>query len=175
MEKISNYRSLIYFEAVLFMLLGLLAIATPQIFTIGFELLIGSLFIMGGIVQFIRLFQSWEAPGFWGTLGNALLNLVLGGLLLFYPILGVLSLTYLMIAYFLVDGISKIYFAMQLKGFGNFGWVVFSGIISLFLAGLIFSGLPGTAVWTIGLLIGINMLFFGFSLFGLASSIPEKK
>lgn len=175
MEKISNYRGLIYFEAVLFTLLGLAAIAIPQIFTVGFELLIGSLFVAGGIVQFIRLFQSWDEPGFWGTLGNALLNLVLGGLLLFYPILGIISLTYLMIAYFLVDGISKIYFATQIKGYEKWGWVAFSGIISLLLAGLIFSGLPGTAVWTIGLLIGINMLFFGFSLFGLASSIPEKK
>lgn len=175
MEKLSSYRSLIYFEGVLFMLLGLAAIALPQIFTIGFEILIGSLFLVGGIVQFIRLFQTWNEPGFWGTLGNAVLNLALGALLLFYPILGVLSLTYLMIAYFLVDGISKIYFATQLKRFAKWGWVAFSGIVSLLLAGLIFSGLPGTAVWTIGLLIGINMLFFGFSLFGLASSIPEKK
>lgn len=101
MEKLSNYRGLIYFEAVLFMLLGLAAIAVPHIFTIGFELLIGTLFLVGGIVQFIRLFQTWNEPGFWGTFGNALLNLVLGALLLFYPILGVISLTYLLIAYFL--------------------------------------------------------------------------
>ena len=174
MEKLSNYRGLIYFEAVLFILLGLAAIAIPQIFTIGFELLIGSLFLIGGIVQFIRLFQTWHESG-WGEFGNALLNLVLGALLLFFPILGVLSLTYLMIAYFLVDGISKIYFATQLKGYEKWGWVAFSGVISLLLAGLIFSGLPGTAVWTIGLLVGINMLFFGFSLFGLASSILKKK
>lgn len=175
MEKISNYRGLIYFEAVFFMLLGIAAIAIPQIFTVGIELLVGSLFLVGGIVQFIRLFQSWDAPGFWGTLGNALLNLVLGGVLLFYPILGILSLTYLLIAYFLVDGLSKIYFSTQLKGYEKWGWIAFSGIISLLLAGLIFSGLPGTAVWTIGLLLGINMLFFGFGLFGLASAIPEKK
>ncbi len=174
MEKLSNYRGLIYFEAVFFMLLGLAAIAIPQAFTIGFELLIGSLFLVGGIVQFIRLFQSWDAPGFWGTLLSAILNVAIGCLLLFFPILGVISLTYLMIAYFLIDGISKIYFAFQLKGYEKWGWVVFSGIVSLLLAGLIFSGLPGTAIWTLGLLVGINMLFFGFSLFGVASSLPKE-
>lgn len=173
MEKLSKYRSLIYFEAVLFMLLGLAAIAIPQVFTVGFELLIGSLFLVGGIVQYIRLFQTMDAPGFWGSAFNALLNLVIGILLLLFPILGILSLTYLMIAYFIIDGISKIYFALQLKGFSKWGWIAFSGVISLLLAGLILSGLPGTAVWTLGLLIGVNMLFFGFSLFGVASSIKD--
>lgn len=174
MEKLSNYRSLIYFEAVFFMLLGLAAIAIPQVFTVGFELLIGSLFLVGGIVQYIRLFQSMDAPGFWGSAFSALLNLVIGILLLFFPILGILSLTYLMIAYFIIDGLSKIYFAFQLKGFSKWGWIALSGVISLLLAGLILSGLPGTAVWTLGLLVGINMLFFGFSLFGLASSLKDR-
>lgn len=170
---LSNYRSLIYFEAVFFMLLGLAAIALPHVFTLGFELLIGSLFVVGGIVQLIRLFQSWDAPGFWGTLFSALLNLVIGCLLLFYPLVGVLSLTYLLIAYFLIDGITKIYYAFQLKRFEKWGWIVFSGILSLILAALILTGLPGTAVWALGLLIGINMFFFGFSLFGLGSSLPK--
>lgn len=173
MEKISNFRNLIYFEAVLFMLLGLAAIAVPQVFTIGFELLIGSLFLVGGIVQFIRLFQTWSAPGRWGSFFSALLNVIIGALLLFFPLVGIVSLTYLMIAYFLVDGITKIYYSLQLKNYENWGWILFSGIISLILAGLIFSGLPGTAVWTLGLLIGINMLFFGFSLFGFASTLKN--
>lgn len=171
MEQLSKYRGLIYFEALLFVLLGIAAIAIPQAFTIGIELLVGSLFVIGGIVQLIRLFQSWEAPGLWGTLLSALLNIVVGCLLLFYPLVGILSLTYLLIAYFLIDGFSKIYFSLQIKGYEKWGWILFSGIISLFLAAIIFSGLPGTAVWTLGLLVGINMLFFGFALFGLASSL----
>lgn len=173
MEKLSDYKSLIYFEAVFFTLLGITAIFLPQFFTVGFELLIGSLFLIAGIVQFIRLFQSWHAPGFWGTFFNALLNVVIGALLLFFPILGVLSLTFLMIAYFFIDGISKIYFSLQSKGYEKWGWILLSGILSLLLAGIIFFGLPETAGWTLGLLIGINMLFFGLALFGLGSSIPK--
>lgn len=172
--NLSQYRGVIYFEAVLFMLLGLAAIAIPQIFTIGLELFIGCLFLVGGIVQFIRLFQSPGVPGFWGTFFNALLNLVLGGLFLFYPILGVISLTFLMIGYFIIDGLSKLYFAFKLQGYQKWGWVLFSGILSLALAGIILSGFPGTATWTLGLLVGINMLFFGFSLFGLASGLPPQ-
>lgn len=172
---LTNYRSLIYFEAVLFILLGLAAIAIPQFFTIGLELLIGSLFLVGGIVQFIRLFQSWEAPGFWGTLGSGLINILLGLMFLFYPLAGILSLTFLLIAYFLIDGLSKIYLSLQLKSYEKWGWILFSGIISLLLAVLLITGMPGTAIWALGLLVGINMLFFGFALWALASSIPPNE
>lgn len=172
---LTNYRSLVYFEAILFILLGLLAIALPQIFTIGLELLIGSLFLIGGIFQFIRLFQSKNEPGFWGTFGSGLINILLGLMFLFYPIAGVLSLTFLLIAYFLIDGLTKIYMSLQLKSYEKWGWVLFSGIVSIFLALLLLTGMPGTAVWALGLLVGINMLFFGFALFALASSIPDEK
>lgn len=173
MHTLSNYRGFLYFEAVLFMLLGCAAIAIPQFFTIGLELLIGTLFLVGGIVQLIRLIQSADAPGFWSTLFGALFSFILGGMLLFYPILGVLSLTYLLIAYFWVDGATKVYYSMQLQSYQRWGWLLFSGLISFALGILIFTGLPGTALWAIGLLVGINMLFFGATLFGFTLNLPK--
>jgi uncharacterized membrane protein HdeD (DUF308 family) len=170
----SSFKNLLYFEAILFILLGIVAIAIPQFFTIGIELLVGTLLIAGGIVQFIRLFQAKDAPGFWGSFFGAIFSLILGALFLIYPLAGVLSLTYLLILYFLIDGFAKIYFSFQLKSYQNWGWILFSGILSLVLAAIIFTGLPGTAVWVLGLLVGINMLFFGFSLIGFASMIKEK-
>jgi uncharacterized membrane protein HdeD (DUF308 family) len=170
-----SFKNLLYFEAILFILLGIIAIAIPQFFTIGIELLVGLLLIAAGIVQFIRLFQAKDAPGFWGSFFGAIFSLILGALFLIYPLAGVLSLTYLMILYFLIDGIAKIYFSFQLKAFQNWGWILISGIVSLALAAIIFTGLPGTAVWVLGLLVGINMLFFGFSLIGFASMIDQKK
>lgn len=175
MTSQTSFKSLLYFEAILFIILGMIAIALPQFFTIGLELLIGSLLIAGGIIQFIRLFQAKDAPGFWGSFFGAIFSIILGALFLIYPIAGILSLTYLLILYFLIDGAAKLYFAYQLKSFQNWGWILFSGILSLALAALIFSGLPGTAIWTLGLLVGINMLFFGFSLIGLASTIENDK
>lgn len=170
----TSFKSLLYFEAILFILLGIIAIAIPQFFTIGIELLVGTLLIAAGIVQLIRLFQNKDAPGFWGSFFGAIFSLILGALFLIYPLAGVLSLTYLLILYFIIDGIAKIYFSFQLKSFQHWGWILFSGILSLALAALIITGLPGTAVWVLGLLVGINMLFFGFSLIGFASTIEQK-
>lgn len=173
MGEIGRFRSVLYFEAFLFIILGLIAIAVPQVFTLGVELLVGALLLAAGIVQVIRLFQSSDAPGFWASLFSAILNLVIGGLLLFYPVVGIMSLTYLLIFYFILDGITKLYYSFQVKPRERWGWILFSGLLSLALAAIIFSGLPGTAVWVIGLLLGINMLFFGFAVAGLASSLPK--
>lgn len=175
MNGVASFKNLLYFEAVLFILLGIIGIVIPQFFTIGLELLVGCLLIGGGIIQLIRLFQDKDAPGFWGTFFGAIFSLILGALFLIYPVAGVLSLTYLLILYFLLDGFAKIYFSMQLKSFQNWGWILFSGLLSLALAVLIITGLPGSATWVLGLLVGINMLFFGFSLFGFASMIEQRK
>jgi uncharacterized membrane protein HdeD (DUF308 family) len=173
MGGISRFRSFLYFEAVLFVLLGAIAIAVPQFVTLGVELLVGALFVGAGVVQLFRLFDGQETLGFWAQLFSSLLNLVLGGLLLFYPVAGVMSLTYLLIFYFIVDGLTKLYYSFQVKPRTNWGWILVSGLLSLILAGIIFSGLPGTAVWVIGLLLGINMIFFGISLASLASALPK--
>jgi uncharacterized membrane protein HdeD (DUF308 family) len=173
MGGISRFRSFLYFEAVLFVLLGAIAIAVPQFLTLGVEMLVGALFLAAGIVQLFRLFDGQESLGFWSQLFSAILNLVLGGLLLFYPGAGILSLTYLLILYFILDGLTKLYYSFQVKPRTNWGWILVSGLLSLVLAGIIFSGLPGTATWVIGLLLGINMIFFGISLATLASALPK--
>ena len=173
--ELSNYRWVLYLEAILFILLGIIAMAVPQLFTLGLKFLIGALFIVAGIIQIVHLFQYWDAPGFWGTLANGILNLVVGGVFFFFPIVGLLTLTILLIAYFFADGLTKIYYSLQLKSYEKWGWILFSGILSILLAALLLVGLPGTATWALGLLVGINMLFFGFALFGLASSVPKEK
>lgn len=174
MNGLANFKTLLYFEAALFILLGIIAIAVPQFFTIGLELLFGCLLIAAGIVPLIRLFQVKNSPGFWATFFGAIFSIILGALFLLYPYVGILSLTYLLILYFLIDGIAKIYFSIYLKSYPNWGWILFSGILSLALAAIIMMGLPGTAIWALGLLVGINMLFFGFSLIGFASMIEQK-
>jgi uncharacterized membrane protein HdeD (DUF308 family) len=170
----TDFKGVLYFEGVLFFLLGIAAIVLPQFFTLGIEILVGGLFIVAGTVQLIRLFQGDRQVGFWSAAVSAILSLTIGALLLFYPLAGIFSLTFLLIVYFIVDGLSKLYYSYQLKPQENWGWVLLSGILSLGLAAIILAGLPQTAGWVIGLLVGINMLFFGFSLFGIASAIPKR-
>lgn len=175
METLRPYRGVLIFEGIIFAILGCLAIALPQLFTIAIELIIGWLFIIAGIFLFFRAFKWREEEGFWPTLLSSIFNLVIGILLLFYPVAGVLSLTMLLIAFFILDGVSKLFLSFQLKPVKNWGWLLVSGVLSLALAILLIAGWPGTAAWAIGLLVGINMLFSGISLIAFGSSLSEKE
>ena len=86
------------------------------------------------------------------------------------PISGTLSLTLVLIAFFLVEGIATLMYAIDHRAqlSGRWGWMLVSGIVDLILAGIIFAGLPGTAAWALGLLVGINMLFGGTAMIGMA-------
>ena len=89
----------------------------------------------------------------------------MGLILILRPLAGILTLTMVLGAFFVVGGIASILGAIQhRRHLRSWGWVLFSGIVDLFLAYLIWAGWPSSADWAIGLLVGINMLFFGLSL-----------
>ena len=167
MGELPKYRTFFFVEGIVFIILGILAMALPQVTTLAVELFIGWILLIGGLVQLVRSFTSKEIPGFWPSFIAACLSIVVGLLLIAYPIQGIISLTLLLTLFFLADGLSKLVLGFQYRSFGRAGWIIFSGIISLALAFIIWSGWPGTAVWVIGLMVGINMLFFGTSLFFL--------
>jgi uncharacterized membrane protein HdeD (DUF308 family) len=84
--------------------------------------------------------------------------------LLLWPLSGALSLTLVLIVFFVIEGAASIMFALEHKRelSGRWGWMLASGIIDLILAAIIFVGLPSTAAWAIGLLVGIDMVFNPF-------------
>lgn len=168
MSWIQNHRYWLLFEGIAFALLGIFAIALPVVSTLGSELFIGWLFLFGGIVQLVRTFKVRHARGFLGTLLSGILYLVFGVLLLLFPIAGILSLTFLLTIFFIAEGVAKIILGFQLRPLRRWGWFVLNGILALIIAYIIWSGWPGTAYWVLGLLVGINMLFFGLSLIFLA-------
>lgn len=173
MDWIQNHRGLILFEGIIFTLLGILAVALPGISTLSAELFIGWLLIFGGAVQLYRSFKTQGAPGFWGSLLVGLLYVIFGVLLVLYPIAGVFSLTAMLIFFFIAEGLAKIILAFQFRRFRRWGWFLVNGVIALLLAYIIWSGWPGTAFWVLGLLVGINMIFFGVSLIILSLGMPR--
>jgi len=109
-------------------------------------------------------------PGFWWSLFSAIIAIAAGIILLTSPVSGALSLTFVLIAFFVIEGILTIMYAIEHRNqlSGRWGWMLASGIVDLILAGIIFAGLPGTAAWALGLLVGINMLFGGSALVAMA-------
>ncbi|MEM7226457.1 MAG: HdeD family acid-resistance protein [Pseudomonadota bacterium] len=153
---------------IVFIGLGVAAILLPQLFTIVAEQFIGWLFLIGGIFLALKSFQAKGVPAALGSIVRAVLSIAVGVLLVAFPTQGVFSLTLLLIAFFAAEGIVRIYMAFKLRPLNNWFWVLLNGAINIVLAFLVWSGLPGTAAWVLGLLVGIDMLFFGLSMIMLA-------
>jgi uncharacterized membrane protein HdeD (DUF308 family) len=162
-------------EGIILVILGLAAIVIPHIATLAVEILFGWLFVISGSVGLITTFWMRQAPGFWWSLVSAILGIAVGIVLLLRPLSGVLSLTLVLIAFFVIEGVASIMFALEHKRelSGRWGWMLASGIIDLILATIILAGLPGTAAWAIGLLVGTNMVFGGTALIAMALHARE--
>ena len=168
-EAVRAHWKLLLIEGILMIVLGLLAVALPIISTLAVTILVGWLFVIGGIFRLIASIRTRTRPGFWWSLLTSVLEIVAGVLLLVQPIQGMLTLTIVLIALFILEGIATITLALRFRGrIQNWGWTLLSGIIDLVLAFLIWAGWPATAAWAIGLLVGINMAFLGFSVVMIA-------
>jgi uncharacterized membrane protein HdeD (DUF308 family) len=157
-------------EGVVLLVLGATAIVIPPLATLAFTIIIGWLFLVSGVVGLFTTIWMRHAPGFWWSLLSAVLGIVVGVWLLAAPTTGALSLTVILVAFFIIEGIASIMFALDHKRelSGQCGWILVSGVIDLILAALIFAGLPSTAAWALGLLVGINMVFGGTALIAMA-------
>ena len=170
-NAIHEHWGLFLAEGIVLVLLGAAAIVLPVVATITFTIFVGWLFLIsGGVGLVTTLWMHKRVPGFWWALLSALIGIAAGLILLLWPLTGVLSLTLVLSAFFIVEGVTSILYALEHRNqvSGRWGWMLVSGIIDLILAGIIIAGLPGTAFWALGLLVGINLLFGGVALIGMA-------
>src|SRR5215831_4492028 len=169
-QSIREHWVLFLIEGIVLVVLGILAIIVPPLATITFTLFIGWLFLIMGIMGLITTFWARHAPGFWWSLLSAVLAIAAGIVLLINPFSGAFTLTLLLIVFFIIEGVLSIMYALEHKKelSGRWGWMLASGIIDLILAAIILLGLPGTAAWALGLLVGINMLFGGSAMIAMA-------
>ncbi len=159
---------LILFEGIIFLILGIFAISQPFLMTLSVEFFIGVLLLAVGLAQIVRGLTNRSDSRLWTTLFGGVLALVAGGLLLAYPMTGALTMTFLITVFLVLDGITKIVNSVQYRPIVGWGWLLFSGFLSLVLAGLIYSGWPTSAGWLIGLYLGVYLVFLGTSLIVLS-------
>lgn len=152
---------------------GLLAIIFPLATTIAAKVFIGWLFIIAGGFQMWQSFSIRAWGGFLLNLLIGLMYLVVGCWLAFDPFSGIIGLTVLLAMTFIVQGVMEAAMANNLRPDDGWGWMMFSGLIGILAGILIISGLPSTAVWAVGLMVGINMISSGFAFFTLGSAAKE--
>ena len=157
-------------EGILLVLLGLAAIIVPQLASLAVTIFLGWLFLISGIAGLVLTFWTRQMPGFWWSLVSAVLAIAAGIILLARPVQGTLTLTIVVGAYFLAEGIATIMYALEHRRelYQRWSWLLVAGLMDILIAIIIVAGLPGSALWAIGLLVGINLLFGGASLIGMA-------
>jgi uncharacterized membrane protein HdeD (DUF308 family) len=162
-------------EGIILVILGLAAIVVPPYAGLATTIVLGWLFLFGGAVGLVATFNQRNAPGFWWALVSAIVALLAGIVLLWNPIAGVATLTYVLIAFFLIDGILIIVLAIEHRRelVGRWEWMMLGGVMDLVLAAIIIAGLPGTLAWALGLLVGIDLVFGGFALIAMALSAKQ--
>jgi uncharacterized membrane protein HdeD (DUF308 family) len=159
-----------FVEGIALLILGMVAIGVPPLATVAVEILIGWLVLASGIIGLAMTLRVRGAPGFGWSLASALVGIVAGIVLLAWPLSGALSLTIILSVFLAMEGVASIMYALDHRRERSPRWsfMLASGIVDLVLAGMIFAGLPATAAWAIGLLVGINLIVGGVALMAMA-------
>ncbi|MBV9457176.1 MAG: HdeD family acid-resistance protein [Bradyrhizobium sp.] len=158
------------FEGILLSIIGLAAMIVPPLASLAVTIFLGWMFLVSGIAGLFVTYWARNMPGFWWSLISAALAVLAGGVLLARPMQGVLTLTIVIGAYFLAEGVTTIMYALEHRKelSGRWSWLLIAGLMDFIIAFFIIAGLPGSAEWAIGLLVGINLLFGGATLIGMA-------
>jgi len=169
-DAVSQHWKAFLIEGIVLVVLGLAAVIAPLIASLAFTIFLGWMFLIAGAAGLAMTFWARAMPGFWWSLISAVLAIGAGLILLIQPAQGVLTLTIVIGAYFLAEGVATIMYALEHRRelSERWTWMLFSGILDILISFMIISGLPGSAAWAIGLLVGINLLFGGASLIGVA-------
>ena len=153
----------------LILIAGFLAIASPFISGVWVVTMVAIILIFSGVSRFMHAFQG---GGFWSGLFGVM-AVVTGGVMIAKPLLGLASLTMVLVVYFLAQGISEIIAALQLRPAKGWGWLLFSGIVSIMLAMMILNQWPLSGAWAIGTLVGIQLIFSGITMITLGSAVKR--
>ena len=100
-------------EGIALLLLGLLAVIAPAIASVAATVFFGWILLLSGVIGLLTTFRARQAPGFTWSLLSALLGVIAGALLLWWPLQGVLSLTAMLIAFLLMEGVVSIMYALE--------------------------------------------------------------
>jgi uncharacterized membrane protein HdeD (DUF308 family) len=164
LDEAKKNSGFLIFLGVATVIFGILAVGAPLITGITVAVMVGVLLLLAGIARIAHAVKSKQwGTGIWGTL-IGLLAVIAGLMTIFRPMVGLMSLTLFLAAYFLVDGICEIITAVRIRPDQGWGWVLFNGIIAVLLGVMIWRQWPVSGAWAIGVLVGVHILFTGWSM-----------
>jgi uncharacterized membrane protein HdeD (DUF308 family) len=170
LQTVHAHRGLFTVLGIVLVVLGACAFLAAFAFTLAAVFALGCILVVAGIVQIVQAFRSHlHGKSSWVALAGALY--ILAGVLLMYrPMLGALSVTLILAGFLLVSGVVRMAHAFSMKEFKNWGLLAAGGVIDVVLGVLIFAQWPVSAMWVLGLFLGIDMIFQGIAWITLANS-----
>jgi uncharacterized membrane protein HdeD (DUF308 family) len=171
-DQIDHHRGWFIFLALLLIVAGAAAIAFPVLSSLAVELWTAIAFVIAGVAQIIHAFAVRNWSGFILALLVGLLYLAAGVVLWLNPLAGVVTLTVFLAAVLVVDGVFRSILAFQIRSRAGWFWLLFGGIVSIVLGLMIWGQLPSSALWVLGLLLGINLVFSGVAFLMLTMARP---
>jgi uncharacterized membrane protein HdeD (DUF308 family) len=167
-ETVKRYSLWYLIQGILLVVAGVLALIYPLFASVAIVYLLAWILIISGILQGIGLIGASNVPHYWLQLISAVLAIIIGVLLLRAPDSGLLIMTVLLIVYFMVEGIAKVIFALTIRPFPNWGWVLASGLVGIVLSLILWASMPLSSEWVLGVLLGILLVCEGAALTYLA-------
>jgi uncharacterized membrane protein HdeD (DUF308 family) len=171
-ERLAAKKTQIFWTGVAMTAVGVLALLFPAVTTFSVEQMVGWLLLFAGAVTLFGAFSAEGVGPFFGQLLLGLLKLALGVYLLTHPGFGMVALTLMLAAVFMVDGAVQLVLAYDLRPKEGWIWILISGLLSIGAGLLIAGGLPGTSLVVLGILVGINFLSTGIGAIMLSRSLP---
>jgi len=158
---------------VLIVIAGFLSLMSPLAGGLSITVVIGTMILLAGIMQLVLVFRagSFGEGLFLALLG--LLGIVTGGYTLMHPAAALAALTLMLSAWFVASGIIESIAAFGARDNKGWGWILFSGIVSVLLGLMLWSQFPLSGAWAVGTLVGVRLLFSGFSLISVAGSVSS--
>jgi uncharacterized membrane protein HdeD (DUF308 family) len=172
-EELRSARRWLIATGILSILVGLLALAVPAAASVGTALFIGWVLVFAGVVMTAHSFSRGSVGGVTLAVLNGLLTLVIGLYIVIFPLSGTVTLTFALAVWFFGIGVLEVVAALRTRGQPMAALLAFSGVLSAILGVLIVADLPSSAGWAIGLLVGLNLVFWGVRALMLASMLKR--
>lgn len=151
------------------LLLGVLAIGMPFLTGVAITISIGVILITTGIAQLVFAFQSHSFGSGALRFGFGVLAGLCGLSLVTQPGAGLATITLFLAVWFFVDGLFALFNGISWRPQAGWGWMLVNGIISIILGVMIYRQFPTSAVWLVGLLVGIRLLLAGWTMIALGA------
>lgn len=160
-EIVRHASTLSILWGVLLIVFGIFAVGAPFVAAVAVSIAVAWLIILAGVVHLMLAFHAHRAGRLVWKLLVGLAYVFFGVYLILHPVLGIASLTLVLVLLFLIEGILNVILFFNMRSMRGAIWVLIDGMITLLLGLMIYLQWPSSAVWAIGLLVGVSMIISG--------------